>query len=106
MVDLGWEEAWALKSLYALASTWRNEQLGELRGKVAEAAGMNEFDRLEKTESRGKNAWKWHSAEPNLICLLALGWAFPSLSLKHQQPVTSRGPDVALPVYVSVIGTL
>lgn len=70
LVELGWEEAWAGMSLYALAGTWRNEQLGELLGKVAEAANMNEFERLEKTEGRGKNAGKWHSAEPNLICCL------------------------------------
>lgn len=105
-MELGWEEAWAGMSSYALAGTWRNEQLGELLGKVAEAANMNEFERLEKTEGRGKNAGKWHSAEPNLICLLALDWAFPSLSLKHQQPMTSRGPDVGLPMYVSVTATL
>jgi len=71
VVELGWEEAWAGTSLYALAGTWRNE-VGELPGKVTEAAIMNEFDRLEKTENRGKNSWKWHSAEPNLICLLSL----------------------------------
>lgn len=54
MVDLGWQEAWAHMSPYALANTWRNEQLGELLGKVAEATSMNEFERLEKTENRGK----------------------------------------------------
>lgn len=42
-------------SWYAMVGTWRNELLGELRGKVAEAASMNEFERLEKTErGRGK----------------------------------------------------
>lgn len=56
-----------------------------------------------KQREEGENEWKWHSAEPNLIRLLALDWAFPSLSLEAS---TSRGPDVALPVYVSVIGTL
>lgn len=43
-------------SLYAFSGTWRNEQLDELLGKVAEAASMNEFERLEKKDNRGKNA--------------------------------------------------
>lgn len=80
------------------------EPLGELLGKMTEAASVNEFERLEKTECKGKKyIWKWHSAETNLICLLALYWG---LSLKHQQPVTSCGPDVALPGCVSITATL
>lgn len=79
--------------------------MNKLLGKVAEAAGINEFERLEKTTEE-KNAWKWHSAEPNLVCLLALDWVFLSLSLKHQQPVMSCGPDTALPVYLSVTAAL
>ena len=41
---------------YTLAGTWKNEQLGELLGKVAEAASMDKFERPEKMENRGKNA--------------------------------------------------
>lgn len=84
--------------------TQGKEPLGELLGKMTESASVNEFERLEKTECKGKiYIWKWHSAETNLICLLALYWG---LSLKHQQPVTSCGPDVALPGCVSITATL
>lgn len=115
VVELGWELAWVGASLQAFTGMRRNEQLNELLGKVPEVASISEFERLEKTKNREKkNAWKWHSAETNLVCLHWVGsshpcpwstnsqwWAvvytwlclriFPSLQLCKYDWVLSRG---------------
>lgn len=77
VVELGWELTWAGTSSHAFTGMRRDVQWNELLGKMPEVASINEFERLKKTKNRKKKAWKWHSAESNLVCLYWIGSSHP-----------------------------